>query len=94
MLWKKTGWSWKSGFIAISFMLMLGASGCSDIPLKETQVDETIVEIQTSSENSREDAEEIIDICLDFYKKAAEENKLADLDLIRREQRWNNNTHR
>lgn len=83
MLWKKTGWSWKSGFIAISFMLMLGASGCSDIPLKETQVDETIVEIQTSSENSQEDAEEIIDICLDFYKKASEENKLADLDMIR-----------
>ena len=62
-------------------MLMLSVSGCSDTPPEETQVDETVVEVQTIPENSQ--AEEIIDICVDLYEKAVEENKIADLEMIR-----------
>ena len=32
MLLKKTAWFWKSGLAAISFVLMLSVSGCSDAP--------------------------------------------------------------
>ena len=81
MLLKRTTWFWKVGLMAISFMLMLSVSGCSDTPPEETQVDETVVEVQTIPENSQ--AEEIIDICLDLYEKAVEENKIADLEMIR-----------
>lgn len=35
MLLKKTAWFWKSGLAAISIMLMLSVSGCSDAPLEE-----------------------------------------------------------
>lgn len=83
MLQKRTRWLWKSGPIAVSFMLMLGVSGCSDTLPEETQVEETIVEAPATPENSREDTEEIIDICLDLYKKAEEENKIADLEMVR-----------
>jgi len=38
MLWKKTGWFWKIGLAAISFMMVLGISGCGDISLEETGV--------------------------------------------------------
>ena len=34
-------------------------------------------------EDSKENAEEIINICIDLYKKAAEENKIDDLEMIR-----------
>lgn len=81
MLLKRTTWFWKVGLMAISFMLMLSVSGCSDTPPEETQVDETVVEVQTIPENSQ--AEEIIDICVDLYEKAVEENKIADLEMIR-----------
>ena len=81
MLLKRTTWFWKVGLMAISFMLMLSVSGCSDTPPEETPVDETVVEVQTIPENSQ--AEEIINICIDLYEKAAEENKLADLEMIR-----------
>ena len=81
MLLKRTTWFWKVGLMAISFMLMLSVSGCSDTPPEETQADETVVEVQTIPENSQ--AEEIIDICVDLYEKAVEENKIADLEMIR-----------
>ena len=81
MLLKRTTWFWKVGLMAISFMLMLSVSGCSDTTPEETPVDETVVEVQTIPENSQ--AEEIIDICVDLYEKAVEENKIADLEMIR-----------
>ncbi len=87
MLWKKTGWFWKSGFIAISFMLVLSVSGCSDTPPTETQAveneSEVLVPKHSAWQNTQEDAEEIINICLDLYEKAAEEKKTADLQMIR-----------
>lgn len=83
MLLKKTAWFWKSGLMAISLMLMLSVSGCSDSPQEETEASETVIDVQAIPENSQEDVEEIINICLDFYEKAAEENKIADLEMIR-----------
>ena len=78
MLLRKTTWFWKSGLAAISFVLMLSVSGCSDAPPEEDTVSETVIDIQDIPEESQENAEEIINICIDLYKKAAEENKIAD----------------
>lgn len=83
MLLRKTTWFWKSGLAAISFVLMLSISGCSDAPPEEDTVSETVIDVQAVPEESQEDAEEIINICIDLYEKAAEENKLADLEMIR-----------
>ena len=67
----------------IQILLSCTISGCNDTSSKGTQVDETIIEVQEATENSQENAEEIINICIDLYKKAAEENKIADLETIR-----------
>ena len=83
MLLRKTAWFWKSGLAVISFLLMLSVSGCSDAPPEEDTVSETVIDIQAIPEDSKENAEEIINICIDLYKKAAEENKIADLEMIR-----------
>ena len=83
MLLRKTAWFWKSGLAVISFVLMLSVSGCSDAPPEEDTVSETVIDIQAIPEDSKENAEEIINICIDLYKKAAEENKIADLETIR-----------
>ena len=83
MLLRKTAWSWKSGLAVISFVLMLSVSGCSDAPPEEDTVSETVIDVQNVSEEERENEEEIINICIDLYDKAAEENKLDDLEIIR-----------
>ncbi|WP_370824058.1 DUF6070 family protein [Clostridium sp.] len=70
MLLRKTAWFWKSGLVVISFLLMHSVS-------------ETVIDIQAIPEEPQENAEEIINICIDLYKKAAEENKIADLETIR-----------
>lgn len=82
MLLRKTSWYWKSGLAAISYVLILSISGCSDAPPEEDTVSETVIDVQAISEESQKDAEEIINICIDLYEKAAEENKLADLEMI------------
>ena len=73
MLLRKTAWSWKSGLAVISFVLILSVSGCSDAPPEEDTVSETVIDIQAIPEDSKENAEEIINICIDLYKKAASE---------------------
>ncbi len=82
MLLRKTVWFWKSGLAAISFVPMLSISGCSDVPPGEDTVSKTVMDVQTVPEESQEDADEIIGICIDLYEKAEEENKLADLETI------------
>ena len=83
MLLRKTSWFWKSGLTAISFVLILSISGCSDAPPEENTVLETVIDVQDIQEESEEDADEIISGCIDLYEKAEEENKLADLETIR-----------
>ena len=83
MLLRKTSWFWKSGLAAISFVLILSISGCSDAPPEENTVSETVIDVQAIQKESEEDADEIINICIELYEKAAEENKLADLETIR-----------
>ena len=67
----------------ISFVLILSISGCSDAPPEEDTVSETVIDVQAIPEEAQENAEEIINICIDLYEKAAEENKSADLEMIR-----------
>ena len=83
MLLKKTAWFWKSGLAAISFMLIVSVSGCSDTPQEETAVVETISEVQLPGQKDEEETEKMIECCLELYEKAAEENKIADLGMIR-----------
>ena len=83
MLLKKTAWFWKSGLAAISFMLIGSVSGCSDTPQEETAVVETISEVQLPGQKDEEETEKMIECCLELYEKAAEENKIADLEMIR-----------
>lgn len=83
MLLKKTAWFWKSGLAAISFMLIVSVSGCSDTPQEETVVVETINEVQLPGQKDEEETEKMIECCLELYEKAAEENKIADLEMIR-----------
>lgn len=83
MLLKKTAWFWKSGLAAISFMLIVSVSGGSDTPQEETAVVETISEVQLPGQKDEEETEKMIECCLELYEKAAEENKIADLEMIR-----------
>ena len=83
MLLRKTICFWKNGLAAISFVLILSISGCSDALLEEDIVSETATNIQAIPEASQEDAEEIINICIELYEMAAEENKSDDLETIR-----------
>ena len=83
MLLKKTAWFWKSGLTAISFMLIVSVSGCSDTPQEETAVVGTISEMQLPGQKDEEETEKMIECCLELYEKAAEENKIADLEMIR-----------
>lgn len=83
MLLRKTSWFWKSGLAAISFVLILSISGCSDAPQEENTVSEAVIDVQAIQEESEEDADEIISVCIDLYEKAEEENKLAELETIR-----------
>lgn len=83
MFLRKTTWFWKSGLAAISFVLILSISGCSDAPTEENTVSETVIDVQAIQEESEEDADEIISVCINLYEKAEEENKLADLETIR-----------
>ena len=83
MLLKKTAWFWKSGLAAISFMLIVSVSRCSDTPQEETAVVETISEVQLSGQKDEEETEKMIECCLELYEKAAEENKIDDLETIR-----------
>lgn len=52
-------------------------------PPEENTVSETVIDVQAIQEESEEDADEIISVCIDLYEKAEEENKLADLETIR-----------
>ena len=43
MLLRKTTWFWKSGLAAISFVLILSISGCSDASSEENTVSESLI---------------------------------------------------
>ena len=79
MLWKRTRWLWKSGFVAISFALALGTAGCSVTMPEEKEIQDE----ENGSQDIESDADEMADICIDLYQKAVTENKLADLEIIR-----------
>lgn len=79
MLRKKIEWFWRIGLIAISLVLIFGVSGCSDSSLEENEAREN----ESETQDTEDDADVMIDICLDLYKKAAEENKTDDLETIR-----------
>ena len=67
----------------IQILLSCTISGCSDMSPEEIQVDDPFIEVQEATENSQENAEEIIEICVDLYEEAAGQNKIADLEMIR-----------
>ncbi|MCI6202942.1 MAG: DUF6070 family protein [Lachnospiraceae bacterium] len=74
---------WRIGFIAISIMMLLSVSGCSDTHLEDEQVVESEIAVQDQQQNVKDNEDEIIEICSQLYKKASEENKIADLETVR-----------
>ncbi|MFP3155043.1 DUF6070 family protein [Lachnospiraceae bacterium ZAX-1] len=80
---KKANRFWKISLLIISFVLTICVSGCSNTSIEETQDIENASEEQNSLEKDWRDEEKIIGICQDIYKQAAEENKLANLEVIR-----------
>ena len=74
---------WRSGFIVISIMTLLSVSGCSDISSEEVPGVESEDEVQVQQQNTQENEEEIINTCLHLYENAAEENKMADFEVVR-----------
>ena len=80
---KRTVQYWRSGFIAISIMILLSVSGCSDTHLEDEQVVESEIAVQDQQQNVKDNEDEIIEICSQLYKKASEENKIADLETVR-----------
>ena len=80
---KRTVQYWRIGFIAISIMILLSVSGCSDTHLEDEQVVESEIAVQDQQQNVKDNEDEIIEICSQLYKKASEENKIADLETVR-----------
>lgn len=80
---KRTVQYWRIGFIAISIMMLLSVSGCSDTHLEDEQVVESDIAVQDQQQNVKDNEDEIIEICSQLYKKASEENKIADLETVR-----------
>ena len=80
---KRTVQFWRIGFIAISIMMLLSVSGCGDTHLEDEQVVESEIAVQDQQQNVKDNEDEIIEICSQLYKKASEENKIADLEMIR-----------
>lgn len=64
-------------------MTLLSVSGCSDISSEEVPVVDSEDEVQVQQQNTQENEEEIINICLHLYENAAEENKMADFEVVR-----------
>ena len=80
---KRTVQYWRIVFIAISIMILLSVSGCSDTHLEDEQVVESEIAVQDQQQNVKDNEDEIIEICSQLYKKASEENKIADLETVR-----------
>lgn len=77
MLLKRIACFWKSGLLAISFMMILSISGCGDTSRQSTDAPEN------ESQGTEDNTDKLMDICLDLYEKAAIENKTDDLEMIR-----------
>lgn len=76
MLWKRTGRFWKSGLAVISFAVLACVLGCGDRKQESTKVQEEASQI-------KDDTAAMEKICLDLYKKAAQEQQLGELETIR-----------
>lgn len=66
---KRTVQYWRIGFIAISIMMLLSVSGCSDTHLEDEQVVESEIAVQDQQQNVKDNEDEIIEICSQLYKK-------------------------
>ena len=80
---KRTVQYWRIGFIAISIMILLSVPGCGDTHLEDEQVVESEITDLDQQQNVKDNEDEIIEICSQLYKKASEENKIADLETVR-----------
>ena len=80
---KRTVQYWRIGFIAISIMILLSVPGCGDTHLEDEQVVESEIAVQDQQQNVKDNEDEIIEICSQLNKKTSEENKIADLEMIR-----------
>lgn len=73
----------KKGACAICIVMSFGVMGCGNSISNGNEIDEIADELDVSY-ISGEDNRHLEDIFLEIYTQAAEENKLSDLDTIRR----------
>lgn len=83
MLLKKTGGFWKTGFTAISIILLTTASGCGDSSLGKVQSDQIEKEAQAFQQNKQDGTKEMIKIFMDFHETSGSEKDTTDLERIR-----------
>lgn len=77
MLSKKIVCYFKDSLAVISFMVIFSIAGCKDAPKQLPN------ELENESQSTQDDAGEIIDICLDLYERAAIENRMDELEMVR-----------
>lgn len=76
---RKAGLFWKCGFVLILSALWPGVSGCGTITQEGTEAQEE----EIIAQDTEDDEDEMAGICLDIYRKAAEENRLAEPKTVR-----------
>ena len=74
---------YKRRAMVLLVVLILSVSGCGNSSVEKETVSEATTGDSSISEVSQENEDETINICIDLYEKAAEENKLTDLSTIR-----------
>lgn len=82
MLLKKTDRFWKIGFIAISAILLVTVSGCGDSSPRDAKPVQKENEVRVSGQNNQDDADEIIELFMDFCETSGGEKNVTDLELI------------
>lgn len=89
MLCNRRQGGWKLLFLVINVMLLFNLIGCSeDLNEKIKTLDEehnqqNNKEIMHRNDREEQEAEKILEICSETYAKAAKEEKLDDLEMIR-----------
>lgn len=72
----------KSGFVVVSFMILILLAGCSGEITSEVPAEESDT-VHNQDRDVDEEAKKIIDLCFDLFEKAVEEDRAGDVEMIR-----------
>lgn len=80
---KKAGGFCRGGCLVWSILLLLSLSGCSDTSMTDTQTKQNKNEVQNYEKNNQDESDKMTAVCGDLYEKAASEDHMDDLEMIR-----------